>query len=348
MNGEARVWVATRPLVSGKRSYRLRWICPIKHRWDSRPIGNDRKRAEREAAKLEGELNAGTYAATRKISWDAFVEDHVTKIDGEMHADTTKRILTEFGEVTRVSEPTQVSYPMVEQYVAWMSKKGLAPSTINKHLTYLTTAMIRAVKRGYAGKNWVDSDFRKTVDKKEIRVLSADEEPRLMNSATDLYGEHMATLIRFALRTWGRTGEVLTLSWKDVLLDDGSLHFRSTKSHEDRFIPLDPSTGIVDELRRLQAKTMQDGGPFKAFRNRSALRKKWLRIVADAKIVPHITVHDLRRTGITRALLGNMPPVAVMKMAGHKNLTTTMRYYTRVDQRDLREALRRMNKRVAG
>ncbi len=34
-----------------------------------------------------------------------------------------------------------------------------------------------------------------------------------------------------------------------------------------------------------------------------------------------------RQTRITRALLGGMVPAAVQKLAGHKNIATTMKYY---------------------
>ena len=71
------------------------------------------------------------------------------------------------------------------------------------------------------------------------------------------------------------------------------------------------------------------------------VHKKWRRIVKAAEI-PAITLHDLRRTGITRALLANMPPVVVQKLAGHRDIKTTLRYYTEVSKADLRQAVKRM------
>ena len=187
---EARVWIRKRALAKGRTSYHLRWVCPTEHQWKSRHVGTDKRRAERDAALLEGELNEGTYTATRKITWEAFVEDHVAKMDGKLHADEAKRILTEFGTVMQVSGPMSVTYPMAERWVAWMSAKELKPATINKNLGYLTTAMNRAVKRGFAGKNPVATDLQKAVNTKEIRILRADEEPRLLPSTVHLYGEH--------------------------------------------------------------------------------------------------------------------------------------------------------------
>ncbi len=59
-----------------------------------------------------------------------------------------------------------------------------------------------------------------------------------------------------------------------------------------------------------------------------------------------MTCHDLRRTGITRALLGGMVPAAVQKLAGHKSIATTMKYYVQVEQADLREAAAKLRKAV--
>ena len=85
-----------------------------------------------------------------------------------------------------------------------------------------------------------------------------------------------------------------------------------------------------NDLRRLQAAAILDGGPFVAYADHSNTAKKRAAIVKDAEI-PHITIHDLRRTGITRALLAGVPPITVQKLAGHRNITTTMRYYAEVN-----------------
>ena len=58
----------------------------------------------------------------------------------------------------------------------------------------------------------------------------------------------------------------------------------------------------------------------------------------DAEI-EHITIHDLRRKGITRALLDNMPITIVKDLAGHQKIETTMRYHKGIKKRDLREAV---------
>ena len=147
--------------------------------------------------------------------------------------------------------------------------------------------------------------------------------------------------MQFTLATWGRLSEVTGLLWEDVEFDDACVYFRSTKSHEDRFIPIDPKSGLLDVLRRLQVQTLQEGGPFRTYADRSNLNKKWKAVIKAAGIPP-ITVHDLRRTGITRALLASVPLVTVQKLAGHRDIKTTQKYYAEVGKEDLRAGIARV------
>lgn len=172
--------------------------------------------------------------------------------------------------------------------------------------------------------------------KKSYRILTADEETNLLSSAEKLYGFKMVTFVRFFLATWARVSEATDLRWVDVDFDNSCVTFRDTKSKEDRVVPIAAKSGLLRDLRRLKVQTLQDGGPFVS--GNSRLCEKWARMLKDAGI-PYISRHDLRRTGITRALLNNMPPVTVQEMAGHANIATTMEYYCQVSQRDLRDAV---------
>ncbi len=88
------------------------------------------------------------------------------------------------------------------------------------------------------------------------------------------------------------------------------------------------------------AQTLQEDGPFVAYANAANTNWKRKKIVAQA-MIPPIAIHDLRRTGITRALLAGVPTVVVQKLAGHRDINTTLRYYTRVNVDDLRAGVER-------
>ena len=58
---------------------------------------------------------------------------------------------------------------------------------------------------------------------------------------------------------------------------------------------------------------------------------RWGRLTANAYLGdvlgrPMREYHDWRHTGITNAAGAGMEPMAIMKMAGHANFSTTQRY----------------------
>lgn len=338
---DTRVWLSSRKTKRGK-TYHLRWDEGDKRR--SKRVGTDKHVAERARATMQLELDRGTYAELRSISWMAFVEEHVSTKSGKANAVDARRTLNELGRMMELTCPRDVSHGTIEVYVNRLADKGNSQATINKKLRYIRHALRKAVKRQYLAVCAMDGWVWTKVPKGTLRILKADEEPKLLASADELYGFPMHTFCRFLLTTWARFSEATKLQWDDVNLEpaDAAVLFRNTKSVEHRWIPIGEPE-LVEALRRLQARTLKDGGPFVAYRDKSNVNKKWHAVV-NAAGIPAITLHDLRRTGITRALLGNMPPVAVQKLAGHAKIETTMQYYVEVSKADLRAAVEKLHR----
>ena len=349
MNDEPKVWISSRALKSGKRSYYLRWINLTTGKWRNQKVGTDRKCAQREAALLEDKLRRGTHREVRRILWPDFV-DEVTALLNGSHRRESRQILGEFAAVVSVMSPRMVRHADIKEYVEYLrssgeSRPGLkkrrnSAGTINKKLRYLNTAFNAGMRLEYVGKNPLDGWNWEKFRTRPLRILSIEEESKLLASADELYGFRMRVFLAFALETWGRLSEVTGLLWDDVDLEDRTVIFRDTKSHEDRVVPIAESSDLIAVLRRLRVQTLQEDGPFVAYANAANTSWKRKKIVAHAEIPP-ITIHDLRRTGVTRALLAGVPTVVVQKLAGHRDINTTLRYYTRVNVDDLRAGVER-------
>lgn len=346
MAAEIRVWIRKR---TGKKktTYHLRWI--EGGRWRSKKVGSDSRLAEREAIRLEDELRSGTHVDLKNIDWPTFIDEVTALMDG-VHRAQCRHTLDEFGRVAHVTSPRTVRQSTIKTYVEYLRALGRGDgrekerkngtATINKKLTHLRLSFNTGIRLEYLAKNPLSGWNWAKVKKRTLRILSHDEELKILASAEKLYGFGMRMLLVFALETWGRMSEITGLLWEDVRFEDKSVLFRDTKSHEDRFVPIAESSSLLADLRRLQASTLQDGGPFVAYANPSTTTDKRLAIVKDAEI-PYVTYHDLRRTGITRALLAGVPPITVQRLAGHRNIETTMRYYAQVDTQDLRDGVER-------
>lgn len=347
MPEEAQVWISSRKCKKGK-SYHLRWLDPSTGRMKSRKAGTDRKRADREAALLERELEDGTFRLVRKAGWSQFVEDHVAKIPGRRNAVEAARTLKEFGEVCKVTGPRFVTFSTIERYVAHLrreddQKRANSVATINKKLRYLRAAFNMAVKRGYAKANPMDGWRWDREDEKAIRIVSDVEEIAILNAAEAAYGFRWWAFIHVALHTGARRGELLSLSWERVDFRVATATFTKTKGKRDRVVPLNPET--VAMLRRLQAQTLLEGGPFIGMDDNTG--REWGRIRKDAK-VPDVTIHDLRRTFVTRLIRANVPLPTVQKLAGHSTIQTTLKHYNWVSDDDTRKGIEKLRKALSG
>ena len=347
MPEEAQVWISSRKCKKGK-SYHLRWLDPSTGRMKSRKAGTDRKRADREAALLERELEEGTFRLVRKAGWSQFVEDHVAKIPGRRNAVEAARTLKEFGKVCKVTGPRFVTFSTIERYVAHLrreddQKRANSVATINKKLRYLRAAFNMAVKRGYAKANPMDGWRWDREDEKAIRIVSDVEEIAILNAAEAAYGFRWWAFIHVALNTGARRGELLSLSWDYVNIEDALVTFTATKGKKDRVVPLDSDT--VQVLRRLQAQTLQEDGPFIGMG--TMVERRWQRIVNDAG-VKHCTLHDLRRTFVTRLIRAGVALPTVQMLVGHSTIQTTLRHYNLVSENDKREGIEKLRKAAIG
>ena len=96
---------------------------------------------------------------------------------------------------------------------------------------------------------------------------------------------------------------------------------------------------LVDVLRRLQDQTLIAGGPFIGMHNN--LTRKWYRIIRKTGI-KSLTIHDLRRTYITRLIRAKAELSTVQKLAGHASVQTTLKYYNQVSDDDMRAAVAKL------
>jgi len=337
MHDSIKVWVRKRKIKKGL-SYHLRFISPLSNRWVSKGVGTDRKRADREAALLESKLNNGTYSETRRISWNEFVTGQVASIPGKRHRVACKHVLKAFGSECKPLSPCRVTFAMIEGFVATLRERKLSVSSINTKLRYLRLSFNKAIKRGYMAKNPLDGWIWDKPNIKEPRTVSHAEEVALLKTAKLLYGHQYRTFVVAALATGARRGELLKLSWHDVDFKGESVLFTMTKGKKDRRVPVEKP--LLRDLRKLQAKTLQQGGPFVGLSDN--IHFKWKRIRKEADCAD-VKIHDLRRTYCSRLIRAGVPLKTVQRLSGHASLETLLTYYNEVSEDDLRNAVKKLS-----
>ena len=77
------------------------------------------------------------------------------------------------------------------------------------------------------------------------------------------------------------------------------------------------------------------------------LERKRERIKNAADVDPAIKMCDLRRTFVTRLIRDNVPLPTVQKLAGYKDIKTTLRFYNWVSLDDRRKAVEKLRRNAA-
>lgn len=172
---------------------------------------------------------------------------------------------------------------------------------------------------------------RPAIGASRTRRLVDDEEAKLVTGLSPVFGH----IVRFALATAMRRGEVLSLLWSNVNLDGRVAVLPMTKNGEMRRVPL--SKDAIAVLKEQRAVTVQSisGKVFDV--TDIALDKAWRRVCRKAGI-RGLRFHDLRHEAISRLFEMGLNPMEVSSISGHKTLQMLKRY-THLKAEDLAKKL---------
>lgn len=199
-------------------------------------------------------------------------------------------------------------------------------ASINRELSLLRAIFNFARRAGWLIRNpfeMGESIISYADENRRERILTRDEEARLLEVCNGKRA-HLRPLIVAAVDTGMRRGELLKLKWADVDFDQNLIRVRktTTKTWEARTIGM--TARLADELRRLRnaAPPALDGLVFGLV---SGVKRSFVTACQKAGI-EGLHLHDLRHTATTRMIQAGMPPLEVMKITGHKQMTTFLRY----------------------
>lgn len=237
---------------------------------------------------------------------------------------------------------------------------GGSYSTFVKNYNVIHGALEKAVELGMIARNPCKGVYFPEDDKKEMRVLSKEEQEKFI---TVLEGEYYRPMFLTYLYTGMRMGEAIPLTWEDVNLAEREIrvnkkaiichnfekheakteiqNFCKTKSSK-RSITI--TTGLArvlsDHKERMKAQAVELGQewsesglvfPNTAGRivNARNLQNVLYRIYAKAGI-EGATMHTLRHTYATRCFEADIKAKMISKQLGHAKVKTTLDVYVHV------------------
>lgn len=270
------------------------------------------------------------------------------------HAGTVDRwIVPHIGDVAVVD----LRRARIEEYYALVAKKGgrdgrpLSATSVRKIHTVLHAALEDAVALELIAGNPSAKARRPKVTKHDARVPSLDQ----IRRAIELADDDMAVLIRVAIATGARRGELVALRWSDFDPDASTLHVqrsivkipgkpfeeKRTKTGAAAVLAIDPGTvnALQAHRRRRQEQWLQLG--------RGRVRQAdWLwfdkdlrspmppdrvtyrwRVLADRAGLGDVRLHDLRHAAATHMVAAGVDIRTVAGRLRHASPAMTLDVY---------------------
>lgn len=217
-------------------------------------------------------------------------------------------------------------------------RRPVSGSTVNRELTLVSHVLNVANKEWdiHLAINPVSTIRRPRESRGRSRRLGAAEEARLFAELSasprnelghyDKGGSRNPSILPLtilALETAMRRGELLSLRWSDVFLEDRFVRLHDSKNGEPRDVPL--STKAVSTLAPLaELATSASDRVFPT--SADAVKKAFTRACERAGI-ENFRFHDLRHEGTSRIAERLDNVLELSAVTGHKTLQMLRRYY---------------------
>jgi len=258
-----------------------------------------RRRVERIRLCKYSELYLRDYSRTNKRSW---------KTDKSL----LKSLVAFFGDFYL----DEITSQHIELYKARRLTQDVTRSTVNRELAILRKMLNLAVEWGYLEKGQ-GVRFRLFSEKGNFkeRILSEEEEKRLFEASSG----HLRPVLVIALQTGMRLGEILSLRWDQIDLEERVIRVERTKSGRVRFVPVNDQ--VLEELLRLRKERSEEEDifPWRSVKTsfKGACRRAGIK---------DLRFHDLRHTFATRLVKRGIDLITVKELLGHSSVTVTERY----------------------
>jgi integrase len=214
-------------------------------------------------------------------------------------------------------------------------------SSANRVLAVLKAALNYAFDEGHVASNnaWGRRVKKfKGVDAARERFLSTDEAVRLINASDPDF----RLLVRAALETGARYGELGRLKVADFNVDVGDIHVRKTKTSKARHVRLTPEGAAffsqVCCAGRAGGEIMllrSSGLPWRA----SDQGRPMAEACRNARIEP-LGIHQLRHTWASHAVMNGVPLMVVARNLGHVDTKQVERHYGHLAESFITKAIR--------
>lgn len=275
------------------------------------------------------------------LSFSAFAEDYYLP-HAKMHKKTWKedqykldrQIIPAIGDYRLSSITTRDISTFLNQ-----QKERTSSITANHYARLIKRMLNLAVKWSLLEKSPAANIEKYKEKPHRERYLTKEELPLFLKALEELEDGLSKAAIKLLLFTGGRRGEILSLRWDQVKLNEKRLFLPTTKNGKSRSILLnDRAMSILKTLEKDREHSERTKESDYLFPSRGGSKRPHildLRIpfgkVCEAAAIDGLRIHDLRHSFATLALQGGASLYDVSKLLGHSDISITQRYAHMVD-----------------
>lgn len=255
----------------------------------------------------------------------------------------TKKASTQKGDVDRANQlrPELGKYSMaalnadvIAKYRDKKLAKGKSNNTVRLDLALLSNLYTVAIQEWGLGLtiNPVRNVRKPNPGAGRDRRLEGDEEERLLAACDQHSNPFLGWIVRLALYTAMRKGEILNLTRRDIDLRKKVILLKDTKNNSSRTVPLTDKalevikSAIDHPIRPIDTKYLFYGEPGReGHRKPYVINRVWVAALNRAEI-EDFKFHDLRHEATSRFVEAGLSDQQVSSITGHKSMQMLKRY----------------------
>lgn len=334
--------------------------------------GKTKAEVSKKLRKILSDVDSGKYSEPSKMPLSEWLEEWINTYCNSIKESTKQTYRSTIknhisNKIGRI-KLCDLDATTVQKLYNGIIKSGTSNKTLKNIHGILHKALEQAIKIDYIDSNVADKVNLPKVNKPEIRPLESEEIIKLFNSIDNINDLH---LIRFAIFTGMRMGEILALTWDDVDFNNSFIRVSkqlsmprklgdkykvtTTKNSKTRYIK--PSSAVFDILYLLKEEQLSlniyapygeygnlvfckaDGSNYTR-QNIFFMFKKYLKMAN----IEGIRFHDLRHTYAVNALRAGDDPKTVSENLGHATVSFTLDVYAALTKNMQTESAKRMDK----
>lgn len=212
----------------------------------------------------------------------------------------------------------------VYDYCDLRRSQGVKNSTINREITVIRSAFSYYLKHQNANFKNVFLGFDLFEEDYLPRYLSESECLTFLRCARE-YSQVFHDFILLLLNTGCRRGELLSLRWENVFLDDRYFVIRNSLSKNKKTIYKPLTNDSIEALKRLN-----NSSPYVFFNDKTGkpytgFRRALLTCIERSEVKP-FRIHDLRHTFASFLVKKGIPIYHVSTLLGHSDTRITQKY----------------------